>query len=471
MDVAPSAQTWRSPEERARSGKLARKRTPRSVHAGWRPAPDRPDPVAVLEAQNERREPDLVPVRHGRMMTSPFTFFRGAAAVMASDLQHVPRAGLDVQLCGDAHLSNFGLFASPERTLLFDLNDFDETLPGPFEFDVVRLVTSVVVAGRDNGFGRARCREAASAALAAYRTAMRDFAAMGTLEVWYARLDAEQVLRTLRETGTDEQAGRAGAVDRTLRKARSRDHLHALGKLTEVVDGRRRIVHDPPLVVPSRMAGEFGWDAGEVETLVRAQLAAYGATLQDDRRELLGRYRLVDVARKVVGVGSVGTRASIVLLIGRDEDDPLFLQVKEATTSVLEPYLPRSQHATPGERVVHGQRLMQAASDILLGWTTRAEAGRYFYWRQLRDMKGSATIDRLEPSGLAWYAGVCGWTLARAHARSGDPIAIAGYLGRGDRFDRAVTETCERLADQNERDHEAFVQAIEAGRLAAVEGT
>jgi uncharacterized protein (DUF2252 family) len=470
MSVSTAPATWSSPKARAASGKQARQTAPRSVHATWHPAADRPDPVTVLEAQNERREPDLVPVRHGRMMASPFTFYRGAAAVMASDLQSLPRAELHVQLCGDAHLSNFGLYASPERALLFDLNDFDETLPGPFEFDVVRLGASFVVAARNNGFSRDRCREAVTAAIAAYRTAMREFASMRTLDVWYARIDAEEILHAMLETGTEAQRARAGAMDKTLRKARSRGSMHALGKLTEVVDGRRRIIHDPPVVVPSRVLRELGYDADEIEALVRDQLAAYRATLQDDRRRLLERFELVDVARKVVGVGSVGTRAYIVLLIGRDADDPLFLQVKEAGPSVLERHLPPSAYATPGERVVHGQRLMQAASDIMLGWTCGVQAGRYYYWRQLRDMKGSATIERLAPSGLEWYAGVCGWTLARAHARSGDPIAIASYLGSSDRFDRAMATCCERFADQNERDHEAFVRAVHAGRLEAVEG-
>jgi uncharacterized protein (DUF2252 family) len=423
----------------------------------------------VLEVQNERREPDLVPIRHGRMLASPFTFFRGAAAVMAADLRSIPRAGLDVQLCGDAHLSNFGLFASPERTLLFDLNDFDETLPGPFEYDLVRLGTSFVVAARSNGFTGSQCRAVATSALAAYRTAMAEFAAMHTFDVWYARLDANEVLRTLEATEDGASRGLAGAVSETLRKARRRGNLHALGKLTEVVDGRRRILSDPPLLVPSRELTATGVDADQVEGLVRDQLEAYRATLQDDRRRLLDRFELVDFARKVVGVGSVGTRAFIALLIGRDDDDPLFLQIKEASASVLEGDLARSVYATPGERVVRGQRLMQAASDILLGWTSGAQAGRYYYWRQLRDMKGSAAIDGMDPSALDRYAGACGWTLARAHARSGDAIAITSYLGSSDRFDRAMTSLCVRYADQNERDHDAFVRAVRAGRLDAVE--
>jgi uncharacterized protein (DUF2252 family) len=461
---------WSSPEQRAAAGKAARGRAPRSQHAAWRPASDRPDPVAVLQAQNERREPDLVPVRHGRMLMSPFTFYRGAAAVMAADLESLPRAGLDVQLCGDAHLANFGLYASPERRLLFDLNDFDETLPGPFELDVARLGASFVVAGRDNGFGADGCGAAATASIAAYRRAMAEFAAMRTLDVWYASIDAEEVRRTMGSTPGGLLEERAGSVDRTLRKARKRGSRQALEKLTEVVDGRRRIVHDPPVLVPSRALRSLGYPVDDLEELVRGQLAAYRATLQGDRRRLLERFELVDFARKVVGVGSVGTRAFIGMLIGRDDDDPLFLQIKEASASVLEGHLPRSAYATPGERVVHGQRLMQAASDLMLGWTTGAQRGRYYYWRQLRDMKGSAAIERLDPPALEWYAGVCGWTLARAHARSGDPIAIARYLGSSDRFDRAMTTFCVRYADQNERDHEAFVDAVRSGRIEAVEG-
>ncbi len=457
--------------ERAAAGKRARERAPRSSHAGWEPTSDRPDPVALLEAQNETREPDLVPVRHGRMSVSPFTFYRGAAKIMAEDLRHTPRAGLDVQLCGDAHLSNFGAFASPERTLLFDLNDFDETLPGPFEYDVARLSASFVVAGRDNGFTPSDARAGATAAVEAYRQAMREFAGMRTLEIWYSRLDAQALLDSARRVmkGRDKRGVRR--AEERAKKARTKDSHQALARLAEVVDGERRIISDPPLIVPAREIEEvYGLSADELESHVHGLLRAYRASLPDDRRRLLERFELVDFARKVVGVGSVGTRAWIALLRGRDHDDPLFLQIKEATRSVLEDHLPRSRFRQPGERVVQGQRLMQAASDIFLGWTKAVELGRFYYWRQLRDMKGSAAIELLDPMEMAFYAQACAWTLARAHARSGDAVAIAAYLGKGDGFDRAMTDFAERYADQNERDYGTFVAAIRTGRLDAAEG-
>jgi uncharacterized protein (DUF2252 family) len=458
-------------DQRRALGKEARVRMPRSSLEGWTPAADRPDPIALLEAQNETREADLVPVRHGRMAVSPFTFYRGAAKIMSADLRNIPRAGLEVQLCGDAHLSNFGVYASPERTLLFDLNDFDETLPGPFEYDVARLSASFVIAGRNNGFTPADARAAATTPVAAYRKAMQDFAGMRTLDIWYSRLDAEAVLATTTAAANKAERKAAARAERGLAKARTKDSLQALAKLTEIVDGHHRIASDPPVLIPSReLTKAVGIDADQVREAVHGLLQAYRRTLSDDRRRLLERFQFVDFARKVVGVGSVGTRAWIALLEGRDGEDPLFLQIKEATSSVLEDHLPKSRFRQPGERVVRGQRMMQAASDIFLGWTKGLEADRYYYWRQLRDMKGSAMIERLDPSTMGWYAQVCGWTLARAHARSGDPVAIAAYLGSGDRFDRAMTDFADRYADQNERDYEGFVGAIEAGRLDAVEG-
>jgi uncharacterized protein (DUF2252 family) len=409
------------------------------------------------------------------MMVSPFTFYRGAAKIMAEDLKDVPRAGLNVQLCGDAHLSNFGVFASPERRLLFDVNDFDETLPGPFEFDVTRMAASFAIAGRNNGFAQADTRSSTLSSVTAYREAMRGFAEMSTMDVWYAHLSEVELMNGIRSAAkaakTKKEAKTAKRAEQSVEKARTRDSLQALSKLGERVDGQYRIVSQPPIVVPSRdLAAAYGLSPDEVEPLIREQFRSYRATLQDDRRHLLERFKFVDLARKVVGVGSVGTRAFIVLLQGRDEQDPLFLQVKEATSSVLEDHLPKSRYKQHGERVVHGQRLMQAASDIYLGWTKGIDVNRHFYWRQLRDMKGSADVESMRPAGLSWYAGICGWTLARAHARSGDPVAIAAYLGKSDRFDRSITDFSERYGDQNENDYQAFAGAIRSGRLEAIEG-
>jgi uncharacterized protein (DUF2252 family) len=470
----------RSVKDRRTLGKELRKQTPPSSHAGWKPAADRPDPVAVLEAQNATREPDLVPVRHGRMMVSPFTFYRGAAKIMAADLKDTPRAGLTTQLCGNAHLSNFGVFASPERALLFDLNDFDETLPGPFEFDVKRMAASFTIAARNNGFSKADTRDVTRASVSSYRSAMAEFAAMRTMDIWYAHLSEDELMAALKtaeraQTGkAQKKAAKEAALSakQTAAKARTRDSLQALSKLAEVVDGKHRIVSQPPVVVPFREIDftRYGIAPDQLEHYVHAEFRAYRATLQSDRRHLLEKFEVVDVARKVVGVGSVGTRAFIVLLQGRDEQDPLFLQVKEATTSVLEDHLPRSRHRQPGARVVHGQRMMQAASDIYLGHTKGFQEGRYLYWRQLRDMKGSAVVEAMNPFALAFYARQCGWTLARAHARSGDPVAIAAYLGKSDAFEQSLTDFSERYADQNERDYEAFAEAIGSGRLEAVEG-
>ena len=484
-------------DERKAKGVEARDRAAPSSHTKWRPAADRADPVALLEEQNTTREPDLVPVRHGRMMVSPFTFYRGAAKIMAADLQDTPVAGLEAQLCGDAHLSNFGAFASPERRLLFDLNDFDETLPGPFEWDVKRMAASFDDRGPQQRVPRGGHARGDAGVRAAYREAMAEFAQMPTMDIWYAYLDEDELMASIRTAvaGTVKQAkgarklGKADKQEKAAKqeaklaktaqkravksaeKAHTRDSLQALSKLGELVDGSYRIVSQPPVVVPFRdWTATYGLPAGDVDKVIREQFRAYRATLQDDRRKLLERFEVVDAARKVVGVGSVGTRAFIVLLQGRDAHDPLFLQVKEATASVLEPYVGKSRYRQHGERVVQGQRMMQAASDIYLGWTKGVDVRRHFYWRQLRDMKGSALVEQMRPLGLTFYAGICGWTLARAHARSGDPVAIAAYLGDSDAFDTSITDFSQRYADQNEQDYQEFVNAVRSGRLEAVEG-
>ena len=471
-------------DERRARGKEARVTAQPSSHDGWTPAAER-DPVGLLEEQDATREPDLVPVRHGRMMASPFTFYRGAAKIMASDLEDSPRSGLTTQLCGDAHLSNFGVFASPERTLLFDLNDFDETLPGPFEYDVKRMAASFTIAARNNGFGKVDVRDVTLTAVRSYREAMAGFAEMTTLDIWYARRSEDELMAmaTAATAGGagHKHAGRKGqdkvekkalkTAEKNAKKAHTRDSLQALSKLAEHVDGSYRIVSQPPVVIPAReLAPAIGMSIEQLEHVIHEQFRAYRATLQPDRRELLERFKIIDMARKVVGVGSVGTRAFIVLLQGRDQDDPLFLQVKEATASVLEDHLPKSAYKQPGERVVQGQRMMQAASDIFLGWTRGAEADRYLYWRQLRDMKGSALIESMPTVALDFYARQCGWTLARAHARSGDPIAIAAYLGKPDAFDQSIADFSQRYADQNERDYEAFCAAVGSSRLKAIAG-
>ncbi|HEX5974509.1 MAG TPA: DUF2252 domain-containing protein, partial [Rubrobacteraceae bacterium] len=439
-------------------GRVARGVVSRSTHGEWAPAPDRPDPVDLLEAQDRDRIPDLIPIRYSRMMASPFAFMRGSAIVMARDLASTPKTGIQAQLCGDAHLMNFGAYASPERALLFDLNDFDETLPGPWEWDVKRLAASFTVAGRENGFDATDCREAAQASVASYRQRMAEFSQMGELEVWYSRVSEEEVRGLL----SDARKKTAKKLSKTVRKARSRDSLQALSKLTRVVDGRRIIDDDPPLLV--RIP-----EGDEIRAQVYAILESYKRTLQEDRRHLLDRYSFVDAARKVVGVGSVGTRAYVVLLEGRNQDDPLFLQVKEASASVLEGHVKSNSHEHHGHRVVAGQRLMQAASDIFLGWF-RGTGGRDFYWRQLKDMKGSANVEGMSPDELVIYAGLCGWTLARAHARSGDRVQIAGYLGKSERFDRAIAGFAQAYADQTERDHAALCAAVKSGRLPAEAG-
>lgn len=457
-----------TPEERAALGKEARRRSPRSGHAVYEPAADRRDPLRILEAQSAARVPELVPIRYGRMTESPFRFYRGAAAIMASDLAGSPDSGITAQLCGDAHLLNFRLLASPERELMFDINDFDETLPGPWEWDVKRLSASFVIAARANGFDDAERARVVSGTVRSYREAMTRFAGMSNLDVWYTKVDAAGLRALI--TGQLRKEGRR-KLDRALEKARSRDTLQVFDKLTRVVDGHRRIAADPPLLVP---IADLLPDAerGALERQFRALIEQYAVTLPSDRRHLLADYHLADVARKVVGVGSVGTRCWIFLLLGRDAGDPLFLQAKEADESVLAEHLGASLYRNQGERVVAGQRLMQATSDIFLGWQ-RVDGfdgkRRDFYVRQLRDWKGIAMPETMTPAQLEAFGDVCGLTLARAHARSGDRIAIAAYLGGGDAFDRALVTFAEAYADQNERDHRALLDAVRTGRLPAEE--
>jgi uncharacterized protein (DUF2252 family) len=451
--------------DRAARGKDARAVAPLESHAEFAPAANR-DPVGLLLDQAKSRVPELVPVRHGRMLVSAFTFYRGAALPMAADLATTPASGLRVQLCGDAHLSNFGAFASPERRLVFDVNDFDETLPGPFEWDVKRLAASLAVAGRDNGFPAKARRKIVLAAAEGYRTAMRGFAKQPLLDVWYAHLDIENAIGELQ---AQVKAKRFKAAQGLLAKAHTRDSTQALGKLTTVVDGRRQIISDPPMIVPiEEVFAEVQADAIYAE--IRMVLGKYRRTLQSDRRHLLEQFTLVQVARKVVGVGSVGTRAWVLLMDAADGVEPLFLQAKEAEPSVLAEYCGRSQYANQGERVVAGQHLQQAQSDIFLGWT-RAQgpdgAVRDFYVRQLRDWKFSAPIEAMIPEGMTFYARLCGWTLARAHARSGDRIALAAYLGGSAKFDQAIAGFAETYADQNERDYAALQAAVKDGMAQA----
>ena len=455
-------------DERAARGKAARAEIPRRSHAEWEPPPHRPDPIDLLEEQAQTRVPELVPIRYGRMLVSPFTFYRGAAYLMASDLSDGPRTGLHAQLCGDAHLSNFGAFAAPDRRLVFAINDFDETLPGPFEWDVKRLVASFAVAGRARGFDTTTRETICAGVARSYRESIRQFAAMRNLDVWYARIHVEEVIAEWATHASGEQRKR---MERNLEKARTKDSLKAFAKLTETVDGEPRIISDPPLLVPIEdLAGD---QAEMVVETFQGLLREYRQSLPTDRRHLLERFRYVHAARKVVGVGSVGTRAWVVLMLGRDDGDPLFLQAKEAQSSVLEPFLGKSAFKNHGRRVVEGQRLMQAASDILLGWLHTVGIDgveRDFYVRQLWDAKGSAMVDVMEPDAMEGYGGLCGWTLAKAHARSGDAIAIGSYLGSGEVFDKAMAAFAEAYADQNERDYEALRQAVESGRVTAENG-
>jgi uncharacterized protein (DUF2252 family) len=455
--------------ERVARGKSARREVPRSSHAGFTPGTSRPDPVALLEIQAASRVPELVPIRYGRMLVSPFTFYRGAALIMASDLAATPRSGMTTQLCGDAHLMNFGAFGSPERRLVFGLNDFDETFPGPWEWDVKRLAASFAIAGRDNGFSMKDRKTTLLSLLGAYRTAMHEYAAMTNLAVWYAHIDVEDALKQFRARADARARKRTQA---NVAKARTRDSMSALDKLSHVVEGERRIISDPPLVQPIEELVD-GREHEELMEWVRQLLRGYRTTLQSDRRHLLEDFRLAHVARKVVGVGSVGTRAWILMLFGRDDNDPLFLQAKEAPPSVLQDFIGPTRHTSNAERVVHGQHLMQANSDIFLGWK-RVDAPdgvqRDFYVRQLRDWKGSAVVETMTPRDMGFYGQLCGRTLARAHARSGDRIAIASYLGGSDTFDRALVDFSEAYADQNEHDYNALVAAERDGRITVQRG-
>ena len=457
--------------ERAASGRAARKRVPRSSHGAFEASARRPDPLVLLEQQAATRVPELVPIRYGRMLVSAFTFYRGAALVMANDLADAtPHTGLTVQCCGDAHLSNFGVFASPERRLVFDINDFDETLAGPWEWDVKRLAASVMIAAQDRGFALSHQERAVLQTVAEYRRAMRHFAAMNNLDVWYAHLDVEDTVALLGDQLTPRMRQR---TSKAFAKARTRDSMSAFSKLTHLVDGEPRIVADPPLIVPIGDLSQAG-GRGEQFEVLRGRMREYRSSLPHERRVLLEQFRLTDFARKVVGVGSVGTRAWIALLFGAGAGDPLLLQIKEAESSVFERFLASSRFANHGRRVVTGQRLMQASSDIFLGWLHVAasadDRARDFYVRQLKDWKGSAEIDQMAPAGLTAYGRMCGWTLARAHARSGDRVAIAAYLGRSTRFERAIVQFAAAYAEQNERDYRALSAAVASGRIAAQTG-
>lgn len=460
-DPTPTAPTSLPPmtrAERADAGKALRATTPRSSHGGWSAAADRADPIDLLEGQNRSRVPELVPIRFGRMMTSPFAFLRGSALVMARDLARTPATGMTVQACGDAHLVNYGVFGTQERNLVFGINDFDETYPGAWEWDVKRLAASAVVAARFIGANESQAAEAARSAVRSYRTRMAEYAQLGNLELWYTYLDADKILAVL------SPITRARAEE-IIAKARGRTNLQVMAKTTELVGADFRIIESPPLIV--RVPESVGGD--NLEQLLARWLATYTASLVSDRRELLAKYRMIDAVRKVVGVGSVGTRCFVILLRGEDERDPLFLQVKEATTSVLERGGGRAQH---GKRVVEGQRLLQAAPDIFLGWgrLSRGDGPTIdFYVRQLRDMKGGVTVDPAvnRPAGVIEYTALCGWALALAHARSGDASMISGYLGSGDAFDEAVTSFAVAYADQTERDHELLVKAVKDGRVHA----
>ena len=457
--------------ERVARGKAARAAVPREAHAVFDPPADRPDPVALLEGQAESRVPELVPIRYGRMLVSPFAFFRGAALPMASDLAGTPCTGLVVQACGDAHLSNFGIFASPERKFLFDVNDFDETLPGPWEWDVKRLAASLEVAARGNGFSRKQRRQIVTSSVRRYRETMRTFAAMSNLDVWYARVDLDLVEKMFQDRMA---AGDRRAIAKNLAKARTRDSMQAFGKLCGVVDGQTRIIADPPLIMPLSHLQPGERDRLGLEAQLDGLLAGYRRTMNGAHRILFERYQLVDLARKVVGVGSVGTRCWIFLFTARDGTEPLLLQVKEALPSVLSPFAGPSKYANQGQRVVEGQWLMQPVSDIFLGWerTDKLLDGKAhdFYVRQLRDWKFSLDIDAMRPSAMLTYGELCAWTLARAHAKSGDSVAIAAYLGNADVFDQAIARFASAYADQTERDYQALARAAATGRVIAQSG-
>ncbi|MFH9067342.1 DUF2252 domain-containing protein [Streptomyces coeruleorubidus] len=469
--TVPSAFTASlSPAERAAHGRNARRRASRSCHGWYETAQRRPDPIEVIEHQSADRVPELVPIRYGRMLESPFRFYRGAAAIMAADLAPLPNTGLQVQLCGDAHPLNFRLLASPERRLVFDINDFDETLPGPFEWDVKRLAAGFVTAGRANGFSRKEQNSTVRACVRAYRERMREFAGMRTLDIWYAQDDTgrlRELLASSHDKSLDRETRRRTAE--AAARARTRTHLRAFEKLTRVTADGRRIAPDPPLITPlAQLSADASTDEREKE--LQTLLDGYARTLPSERRHLLRHYRLVDMARKVVGVGSVGTRCWVLLLLGRDDDDPLLLQAKEAQESVLAAHTGGERYDNQGRRVVAGQRLMQTAGDIFLGWTHVVGLdgrGRDFYVRQLWDWKGIARPETMGPGLLSLFGRLCGASLARAHARSGDPLALAAYLGGSDRFDRALTEFAQSYADQNERDFAALEAARRSGRIRA----
>jgi uncharacterized protein (DUF2252 family) len=455
-----------TPAERAARGRAARHAIPRDAHASWEPPAGRRNPVELLEEQAQTRLPELVPIRYGRMLASPFAFYRGAAFIMASDLAGLPRTGLTAQLCGDAHLSNFGGFDAPDRRLVFSITDFDETLPGPFEWDVKRLTASFAAVARVRGFD-GKVREKINLRVArTYRESMATFAAMRNLDVWYARLDADEMIAQFARKARGKDIRQ---VEKAVEKARTKDSLKAMAKFTEVVDGQLRIASDPPIIVPVEDIVPAD-QLPDLHEFARGIVRSYRRTLSGDRRRLLERFRYVHAARKVVGVGSVGTRDWIMLLLGRDDDDPLFLQIKEAQASVLEPFLGASSFASSGQRVVEGQRLTQAASDIMLGWiraTGLDGVSRDFYVRQLWDAKASPLVETMDPFRLEMYARICGWTLALAHARSGDAIAIASYLGSGDAFDRALASFAEAYAEQNQADYEELRKAAADGRVTA----
>jgi uncharacterized protein (DUF2252 family) len=461
-------------DQRIARGRTARAEVPRSAHGRWAPAPDRPDPVALLEEQAASRVPQLVPVRYGRMLVSPFTFYRGAALIMASDLAATPASGVTVQLCGDAHLSNFGLFGTPERQMIFDINDFDETLPGPWEWDVKRLAASFEIMGRDRGFSPADRRAIVMAGVAEYRDRMRQAAGMGALDAWYDHLEAGMLLQLVRDEVRVKRVTKAEAraFERDVNKAHARDNIRVLTKRAAEVDGELRIVADPPLIIPIEDIITPGSEWEDPTPLIKKLLTSYRRTLSAQHHPL-EEYRYVHTAYKMVGVGSVGTRCYIMLMLGRDHNDPLFLQVKEAQASVLERFVGKSTYVHHGQRVVAGQRLMQAATDIFLGWIRIKGldgATRDYYVRQFHDWKGSADIDNMLVPGATVYARICAATLARAHARWGDRIAIASYLGKGDAFDRAIADFSAAYADQNDKDYQAFAAAVKSGRLTAQTG-
>jgi uncharacterized protein (DUF2252 family) len=458
-----------TPAERAAAGKAARKSAPRTSQGQWSAGQRTRDPLTLLLEQEQSRVPELLPIRHGRMAASAFAYYRGAALPMAADLATIPSPGLVVQLCGDAHLSNFGGFASPERELLFDLNDFDETAPGPFEWDVKRLAASLEIAGRSRGFEASVNRHIVVEAVRTYREKIREFSGQQKLDIWYSRLDMPAVVALW---GSEAGERAVKNLEQISTKAESKDRLKARSKLTTEVDGQLVFLNDPPLLVPV-------WDlfpqeqAQQITDTIYDGLRSYRRTLTPDRQHLFDGYRFVDLARKVVGVGSVGTRCWVGLFVGRDNDDVLFLQVKEAEASVLEPFTAKSTMTNHGERVVVGQRLVQAASDILLGWqriVAPDTPSRDYYMRQLWDWKASAAVDTMDPETLRIYAGMCAWTLARAHARSGDPIAIGAYLGQGTTFDTALADFASAYADQNERDYQALLAAIASGAISAERG-